>query len=141
MRNEKGITLIALVITIVVLLILAGVTITYALSDNGIFSNAKKAQAKAEEASIRDAVSNTQAEALIEAYDSSITVKSTFAAMIAKYLPTSGYTISATDVTIAADGIIAKDAEQTFTVTTTKYTHTVKVEKGVITEFTTADKV
>ena len=34
MRNERGITLIALVVTIVVLLILAGVTITYALGNN-----------------------------------------------------------------------------------------------------------
>ena len=42
MRNERGITLIALVVTIVVLLILAGVTITYALGDNGIFGTAKK---------------------------------------------------------------------------------------------------
>ena len=44
MRNERGIRLFALVVTIVVLLILAGVTITYALGDNGIFGTAKKAE-------------------------------------------------------------------------------------------------
>lgn len=54
MRNERGITLIALVITIVVLLILAGVTITYALGDNGLFSNAKKAELNSELGNIRD---------------------------------------------------------------------------------------
>ena len=43
MRNERGITLVALVVTIVVLLILAGVTITYALGNGGLFSNAQKA--------------------------------------------------------------------------------------------------
>ena len=43
MRNERGITLVALVVTIVVLLILAGVTITYAFSNNGIFTKAQEA--------------------------------------------------------------------------------------------------
>ena len=42
--NSKGITLIALVVTIVVLLILAGITISAILSDGGIFSTAKRAQ-------------------------------------------------------------------------------------------------
>ena len=37
---EKGITLIALVITIIVLLILAGVTIALLTGDNGILKNA-----------------------------------------------------------------------------------------------------
>ena len=43
MREEKGITLVALVVTIIVLLILAGVTITLALSQNGIIQRAKDA--------------------------------------------------------------------------------------------------
>ena len=42
-RREKGITLIALIVTIIVLLILAGVTINMAISNNGIFSKAKTA--------------------------------------------------------------------------------------------------
>ena len=42
MKNQKGITLIALVVTIVVLLILAGITITYVMSEGGIFNTAKK---------------------------------------------------------------------------------------------------
>jgi len=41
--NQKGITLIALVITIVVMLILAGVTINLTLGQNGIFTTAQKA--------------------------------------------------------------------------------------------------
>ena len=39
--KEKGITLIALVVTIIVLLILAGVTISIALNNNGIISRTK----------------------------------------------------------------------------------------------------
>ena len=41
--NSKGITLIALVITIIVLLILAGVTINLTLGENGIFKTAEMA--------------------------------------------------------------------------------------------------
>ena len=52
--QERGITLIALVVTIIILLILAGVTLNIALSDNGLFSKTKKAaeeykQAQSEE--------------------------------------------------------------------------------------------
>ncbi len=42
-HKERGITLVALVITIIILLILAGVTINTALSENGLFRMAKKA--------------------------------------------------------------------------------------------------
>ncbi len=41
--REQGITLIALVITIIILLILAGVTLNIALSDDGLFNKTKKA--------------------------------------------------------------------------------------------------
>lgn len=43
MKNEKGITLVALVVTIIVLLILAGVTIGMATSGSGVFGRAKNA--------------------------------------------------------------------------------------------------
>ena len=44
MRNERGITLIALVVTIVVLLILAGVSISLILDNNGIIQKSKDAK-------------------------------------------------------------------------------------------------
>ena len=49
-KNIKGITLIALVVTIIVLLILAGVAINLSIGDNGIFKRAQDAAKKAEEA-------------------------------------------------------------------------------------------
>ena len=52
MKNNKGITLIALVITIIVLLILAGVSIAMLTGNNGILTQANTAKtdtAKAEE--------------------------------------------------------------------------------------------
>ena len=44
MRNQKGITLIALVITIIVLLILAGVSIAMLTGQNGILTRATEAK-------------------------------------------------------------------------------------------------
>ena len=52
--KQTGITLIALVITIVVLLILAGVSINALFSDNGIIERAKNAQNKVDEAEKKD---------------------------------------------------------------------------------------
>ena len=49
-KNTRGITLIALVITIIVLLILAGVTIAALSGDNGILTRAKEAKKKTEQA-------------------------------------------------------------------------------------------
>ena len=52
LKNRKGITLVALVVTIVVLLILAGVSINLVLGNNGII--AKDAETKSAEASQND---------------------------------------------------------------------------------------
>ena len=49
-KERRGVTLIALVITIIVLLILAGVTIAMLTGDNGIISKAMQAKNKTEEA-------------------------------------------------------------------------------------------
>ena len=49
MKNNKGITLVALVVTIVVLLILAAVSINLVLGDNGIVKKAQDAKTKTAE--------------------------------------------------------------------------------------------
>lgn len=51
-RQEKGITLIALVVTIIVLLILAGVSIAMLTGENGILTQAQTAKEKTEKAEI-----------------------------------------------------------------------------------------
>ena len=53
-KQEKGITLIALVVTIVVLLILAGVSISLVLNNNGVISKAKDAKNQYAEAQTND---------------------------------------------------------------------------------------
>ena len=56
MKKNHGITLIALVVTIVVLLILAGITITYVLGDNSIFKQALDAKTKTEIGKLRERI-------------------------------------------------------------------------------------
>ena len=56
MRNQKGITLIALVITIIVLLILAGVSIAMLTGENGILTRANDTKIASVEGHVRDAV-------------------------------------------------------------------------------------
>ena len=62
--KEKGITLIALVITIIVLLILAGVTIATLTGDNGILTKATEAKDKTEEGEEEEKVKLSVAGAL-----------------------------------------------------------------------------
>ena len=52
--KSNGITLISLVITIIILLILAGVTLSLTLGDNGIITQAQKAKEAQEIAAIKE---------------------------------------------------------------------------------------
>ena len=56
MRNQKGITLVALVITIIVLLILAGVSISLVLGNNGVLTQASNAVDTNEKATVKQNV-------------------------------------------------------------------------------------
>ena len=55
-KNKKGITLIALVITIIVLLILAGVSIAVLTGQNGILTQASKAKIEQSHAAVKEAI-------------------------------------------------------------------------------------
>ena len=63
-KSQKGITLLALVITIIVLLILAGITISAITSDNGIIQNAISAKERAEMANEREIVEQATVQAM-----------------------------------------------------------------------------
>ena len=64
-KNNNGITLIALVITIIVLLILAGVSIAMLTGENGILTQAQKAKEETEKAQINEANTLTGYEQII----------------------------------------------------------------------------
>ena len=115
--NEKAITLIALVVTIVILLILAGVTITMTLGQNGLFTRARAGAAAYNESEVRDDLSM-----LITQYTwdkaSEKTDKN-----LGDYLKDNG----ATSVKANADG-------KTLEVTYKGYTFKVNKDSGEITE-------
>ena len=115
--NEKAITLIALAVTIVILLILAGVTITMTLGQNGLFTRAREGVAAYNESEVRDDLSM-----LITQYTwdkaSEKTDKS-----LGDYLKENG----ATSVKANADGT-------TLEVTYKGYTFKVNKDSGEITE-------
>ena len=67
-REQKGITLVALVITIIVLLILAGVTIAALSGPNGILTNAVKSNEETALSQAKEAVSMAISELLTDYY-------------------------------------------------------------------------
>ena len=69
-NKTRGITLIALVITIIVLLILAGVSISMLAGDNSILRNATEAKSKTEYAKAQEEVALAYAEAVGKYYTS-----------------------------------------------------------------------
>ena len=56
LKENKGVTLVALVITIIVLLILAGVTLSMVMGESGIFGKANKASVNTNLSSAKDAI-------------------------------------------------------------------------------------
>lgn len=68
LRKNKGITLVALVVTIIVLLILAAVSISAVMGDNGIVTKSQKAQEKTEEEKLKEALELKLADLEIESF-------------------------------------------------------------------------
>lgn len=66
LRKQKGITLIALVITIIVLLILAGISISALTGENGILSKSKKAKLETSHGAVKEAVITAYNEYILE---------------------------------------------------------------------------
>ena len=67
-KSNKGITLIALVITIIILLILASVTIAAISGDNGILTNAAKAKVETRAATIEERINLWKTEKVADEY-------------------------------------------------------------------------
>ncbi len=69
MKENKGITLIALVITIIVLLILAGVSLRLVAGNEGILNRAESAVSKSNTATVQEEIELAIAEKTMEFYD------------------------------------------------------------------------
>lgn len=99
-KQEKGVTLVALVITIIVLLILAGVSIAMLTGDNGILTRANDAKSKNSQAEVLEKVNmelNAQlANAMAGyAFDSADKMKSNLGITTTK-TDIAGYTVTVT---------------------------------------------
>ena len=106
MKNQKGVTLIALVITIIVLLILAGVSIAMLTGDNGILTQANKSQVSTIEGNVKEAVRLAVQAAKMDAEQQAIASDTTWRAekntapvkkVLAKDLPATDYEIPGED--------------------------------------------
>ena len=67
MKKQNGITIISLVVTIIVLIILAGVSINLILGENGIITKAKEAKIKTEQATLNEEIALNELYMQIEA--------------------------------------------------------------------------
>ena len=124
MRNQKGITLIALVITIIVLLILAGVSIAMLTGENGILTNASESQQRTDYENAREqidiALSAIKTEALAQMVDNNSYVPKDNAAALTSS-SVIGNTITSdskykiTTTSTATDGIIKISYKNTST--------------------------
>ena len=73
LKNANGITLIALVITIIVLLILAGVSLSMVFSQDGIFNRAEQGADKYGQAKARETLEMLLGEAQMQKYEIGLT--------------------------------------------------------------------
>lgn len=106
-KESSGITLVALVVTIVVLLILAGITIVYVFGDNGVFGQTSQAKIQTELGKIEERAQTIYSEKLMET--ASETLNTTVAtSTVIRQLESEGYPIETRGAT-AADVDVSLD--------------------------------
>lgn len=117
-KGEKGITLVALVVTIVVLLILAGVSISLVVGQNGMITKATESKKAQEKAYAQDMIQDALKAMEIDVLSGKTVAKST-ESLVENYLDVTGFEKGTTDTTIKYTG---KSGTYTFTVEFTNYT-------------------
>ncbi len=124
--NNKGITLIALVITIIVLLILAGVAIATLTGDNGILTKAVEAKEKTEMAEIKEQADLIKADLIAENTLKGMETKNTDVAKKIKEDTTyfSGSTLSGNNKVVTADKKYDVIVDNNLNITVVKHTQT-----------------
>ena len=141
MRNQKGITLIALVITIIVLLILAGVSIAMLTGDNGILTQTNKSKVAQIEGQVKEEVNLAIQAAKMYAEEQAVSTSTGYSAdqhlatpnddiiteMEKDLTSTKGYTVAGTNAASPSDGKI------TVQYTTPNYTSATNTAGATIT--------
>ena len=107
LKNEKGITLVALVITIIVLLILAGVTLSMVMGESGIFGKANSAKEKTQLSNAEETIKLAVLENQVNSVSGDVALTNDqLKEEIAKKLTEQGYTVSGSKVTYYEDKTI-----------------------------------
>ena len=108
LKNEKGITLVALVITIIVLLILAGVTLSMVMGDSGIFGKANQAKEQTQLSNAEEIIKLAVLENKVKSVsgDADALTNEELKTEIGKKLTEQGYTVSGSTVTYYGDKTI-----------------------------------
>lgn len=112
-KNQKGITLIALVITIIVLLILAGVSIAMLTGPNGLLTQAQNSQKYSDEAALADRIN--------------LSIEACYARILSGNKPLAADyadTPSGDDFTVTESGTKITGAEIDYSITITAKNHT-----------------
>ena len=108
LKNEKGITLVALVITIIVLLILAGVTLSMVMGDSGIFGKANNAKEQTQLSNAEEIIKLAVLENKVKSVsgDANALTNEELKTEIGKKLTEQGYTVNGGTVTYYGDKTI-----------------------------------
>ena len=107
LKNEKGITLVALVITIIVLLILAGVTLSMVIGESGIFGKANSAKEKTQLSNAEETIRLAVLENQVKSVSGEVALTNDkLKEEIAKKLTEQGYTVNGSTVTYYGDRTI-----------------------------------
>ena len=107
LKNERGITLVALVITIIVLLILAGVTLSMVMGESGIFGKANSAKEKTQLSNAEETIKLAVLENKVNSVSGDVALTNDqLKEEIAKKLTEQGYTVSGSTVTYYGDKTI-----------------------------------
>lgn len=141
LMKNKGITLIALVITIIVLLILAGISIQMLIGDNSILQRAGEAREKTEYGEIKDIFAMSYADAVADKY---VAGNSGVLAKLISNLRANGCTVvegnTGTGETDKVRAITLKGVTENTTKIRTSKTKDIEVELTENTEPVTGDK-
>ena len=87
-KEQRGITLIALVITIIITVILAGVAINLTVGENGLFTKAKQAREKMQIVTITEKLELEKADLIVDSKGSSLTLSKYIERLIEKEIIT-----------------------------------------------------
>ena len=130
MKNQKGITLIALVITIIVLLILAGVSIAMLTGENGILTQAGNAKSETNKAEAVERINLALNAVKSEIYNQQVSTSSWEPLTDSGSDGTHNYALNGTALTtiLTKDGVVASNTDNN-----DKYIYTLDSTTGILT--------